>query len=65
MVETKVARSVGILYKLNYVLSKDALKQLYHSLVHSYFTYGLTVWGNTFPTYISKLNALQNKAIRI
>ena len=25
--------------------------QLHHSLVHSYFFYGLTVRGNTLPTY--------------
>ena len=60
-----MARSIAILYKLKYVLSKDALLQLYHSLVHSYFIYGLTVWGNTFPTYISKLDTLQKKTIRI
>ena len=51
MVEIKAARSVGILFKLKYVLPKDVLMQLYHSLVHSNFIYGLTVWGNTFPTY--------------
>ena len=39
--------------------------QLYHSLVHSCFVYGLTTWGNTFLTYISKLNRLQNIAIKI
>ena len=60
-----MARSIRILYKLKYVLPKDALLQLYHSLVHSCFIYGLTVWGSTFPTYISKLHRLQNKAIRI
>ena len=65
IVETKVARSIGILYRLKCVLPKDALLQLYHALVHSYFTYKLTVWGETFPTYISKLHRLQNKAIRI
>ena len=65
MVDIKVARSVGILYKLKNVLTKDPLMQLYHSFVHSYFIYELTVWGNAFLTYISKLHRLQNKAIRI
>ena len=65
VVETKVARSTGILYKQKYVLPKDALLQLYHSLVHSYFIYGLTAWGNTFPTYISKPRRLQNKALKL
>ena len=65
IVKTKVARSIRILHKLKYVLPKDALLQLYHSLVLSYCIYGLTVWGNTFPTYISKPHRLQNKAIKI
>ena len=65
IVETKVARSIGIFYKLEYVLPKDAVLQLSHSLVHSYFTYGLTVWGNTFPPYISKLHKLQTKPLEL
>ena len=56
MLEIKVACSAGISYKLKYVLPNDPLMQLYHSLVHSNFIYGLTVWGNTFPSYISAVN---------
>ena len=43
IVETKVARLIKIIYELKYILPKDALLQLYHSLVHSLFIYGLTV----------------------
>ena len=54
IVETKVARSVGILYKLKYVLPKDAQMQLYHCLERLYFSMSLQCGqcGNTFPTYI-------------
>ena len=45
-------------------LSKHALFKLYYTLVHSHLIYGLIVWGNTYPTYFSKLIALQNKAPR-
>ena len=58
MVKIKVARSTGILYEVKYVFPKDALMQLYHFFGHLYFIYGLTVWGNTFSTYISKLHRL-------
>ena len=51
MVEIKVARSVGVLYKLKYALTKGALMQLYHSAVYSYFIFGFTALGNTFPTH--------------
>ena len=39
--------------------------KLYYTLVHSHLLYGLIVWGNTYPTYLSKLITLQNKALRI
>ena len=39
--------------------------KLYYTLVHSHLLYELIVWGNTYPTYLSKLITLQNKAIRI
>ena len=77
MINIKASPSVGILYKLKCVLITDAQTftssftirftniKFYHSLVHSYFIYGLTEWGNTFPTYFSKLHILQDKAIRI
>ena len=58
MVEIEIARSVRILYKLKYVSTKDALMQLYHSLVHSYSIDGLNVRGN-----ISKLHRLQIKPL--
>ena len=63
-VEAKLARSVGILSKLKFFLPQTALLKLYYSLVHSHLTYGLTVWGTTYPTYLLKLNRIQNKAIR-
>ena len=38
---------------------------LFYALVHSNLNYGILVWGNTFPSYLTKLSKLQNKAIRI
>ena len=63
--ETKIPRAVGILYKLKYLLPESAMLNLYYVLVHSNLIYGIPVWGNTFPPYLTKLSKLQNKAIRI
>ena len=39
--------------------------KLYYTLVHSHLIYGPTVSVNTYPTYLSTLITLQNKALRI
>ena len=65
LIETKVARAVGIVGKLNYYIPQKALLTLYYSLIHPYLLYGLVAWGNTFPTYLDRLGKLQNKAIGI
>jgi len=38
---------------------------LYHSFIHPHLIFALSIWGSTFPTYLSKLQRLQNKAIKI
>ena len=63
--EKRVSRSVGILNKLRFLFPSSTLLLLYYALVHPYLVYGLPIWGNTFETYLSKLQTLQNKAIRI
>ena len=61
ILESKVARGVGILAKLKHFLPQTIFLQLLHTLVHSLLLYGIIKWGNTFPTYMRKLNALQNR----
>ena len=63
--ETKIARAVGILYKLKYLLLESAILNLYYALAYLILIYGILVWGNTFPSYLTKLSKFQNKAIRI
>ena len=65
MLESKVSRSVGILTKLKSFVPQQTLLQLYHSLVHSHLTYGITIWGSTRTTYLQKLQNLQNRALKV
>ena len=60
LIETKVARSVSILGKLNYYLPQKALLTLYYSFIQPYFLYGLVAWGrpNTFLTYHNRSSKL-------
>ena len=63
--ESETARSVGVIAKLSYYLPHRTLLTLYYSLVHSHFLYSLPVWASTNKTYLTKLQRLQNKALRI
>ena len=63
-VENKVSRSVGILFKLRFLLPQPFFIQLYCALVHLHL-YGLLLWDCTFPSYLSKLLSLQNRVISI
>ena len=43
----------------------DMLKMLYNSLIYPFFTYGVHVWGLTYPTYLTPLTTLQKHLVRI
>lgn len=58
-VQKKVSKMIAILYKLQYILSKNALHLLYTSLVTPYLTYGIEIWGNTYKTRTNPIFLLQ------
>ena len=64
LLESKIAKSVGILNKLQHIFPFSALV-IYFALVHPHLLYGLPIWGSIFPTYLQKLQRLQNKALDI
>ena len=59
----KVAKSIGLLHKLNRFLPETILKMLYTSLIHPYLSYGIEPWHGTFQNNTSKIFVLQKKAI--
>ena len=63
-IEIKVAKAVGILSKLRFLFPKSTPILFYYALIHLHLLYALPLWGSTFPTYLTKLQRLQNKALR-
>ena len=61
ILETKVTRNVGILFKLNKYLPTSALKTLYYALIHPFFSYGIRSCNKTVS---AKLKSLQNKTLK-
>ena len=54
-VQSKIAKRVGILFKLNKILTSNALLMLYYALVHPHLTYGILIWGSTYKSYLNTL----------
>ena len=52
LVESKIAKLVGILNKLRHIFPSSALLLIYFALVHPHLLYGLPIWGSTFPIYL-------------
>ena len=64
-VELKIAKSVGIVSRLRYLFPSFTLLLLYFSFLQPHLLYGHLLWGSTFPSYLTNLQRLQNKALRI
>ena len=64
-ITSKISKSIGIIYKSRNFLKKTILTQLYHSLIHSYLTYGNIAWGSSCKTNLMPLYRKQKHAIRV
>ena len=62
MVETKVSKSIAVLYKTMHVLDCQALHILYQSLVEPHMSYCCEIWGSTYQSRLKKLFLLQKKS---
>jgi hypothetical protein len=61
----KISRGIGILYKAKRLVNETTLLTLYHAFLYPYFTYCITVWGNTYNSVLDSLVKLQKHAVRI
>ena len=60
----KLSRLCGIIYHTRHMLTPDALKSVYYSLVYPHLTYGVVAWGNTYQTFKKPLQVIQKRIIR-
>jgi len=61
----KLIKFTSIFYKIRGKLPTELKKIIYFAFVHSQLSYGIEIYGNTYPTYLHKLNILNNKILRI
>ena len=48
----KLARTTGIFFKIRHYVSHETLKLLYYSLLYSFISYTVVVWGLIHPTVL-------------
>lgn len=65
ILENKIAKNIGVLYKAKPYLNVRCLRDLYFSFIHSYLTYCNIAWGSTNQTKLHKLHNKQKHACRI
>ena len=63
-IKGRISRSIGILYKAKTYLNDSALLTMYYAFIHPYYTYCITVWGNTFSSVLEPVIKLQKRAVR-
>ena len=63
-VQSKMARYVGIMYKIKKYLPLNARLQIYHSLIQSHVNYCSLVWGFSAKSCIEKIFITQKKGLR-
>src|ERR1043165_3670649 len=61
----KIAKNIGILKRIAYLLPKDIKKSLYFTLIYPYLNYCNFIWASNYPSRLHKLTMLQNKAIKM
>ena len=61
----KVSSGVYALNTAKNYLSRTGLRSLYYSLVHSYLTYGVMLWGSAHQKHLKRLITLQKRSMRI
>ena len=62
ILSSKISKSIGIFNKLRDVLSKQCLKQLYFSFIHSYVNYANIAWASTSKSKLERLYRCQKHA---
>ena len=65
VIENKISKNLGLLYKAKRVLDNNALKKLYFSFFHCYLNYGNIAWTSANKTKLKKIASKQKEAVRL
>ena len=55
----------GIFSKIKHFMNKNTARNIYFALIHSRINYGIVVYGKCAASYMSKIQTLQNKLMKM
>ena len=61
----KVCSALGIMRRIKPFVPQSSLITIYNTMILSHFDYGMVIWSNCGETNLSRLQKLQNAAMRI
>ena len=64
-VENKIAKNIGLLYRVSQFLNEDSLKTVYFPYIHSFLNYANVAWGSTYATKLKRVYVKQKHTVRI
>ena len=65
LIENKVSKNVGILYKASKLINSKCLRSIYFCFIHSYINFANIAWASTNKTNLKKLFGKQKQAAPI
>ena len=65
LIENKISKNIGVLFKASKLLNISCLKNIYFALIHSYINYANIVWGSSYKTGLNNILLKQKHAVRI
>jgi len=65
VIENKISKNIGLLYKAKYLLNQHCIKSIYFAFIHSYINYANIVWASTFHSKLKNIHRKQKHASRI
>ena len=65
VVENKISKNIGVLYRASHLLDFKNLLKIYFSFIHVYISYANIAWASTFKTKLQGILKKQKHAARI
>src|SRR6218665_3347203 len=64
-ISAKLARNIGIIFRIAYLLQEHIRTSLYYSMIDPYHSYCNAIWASNYHSRLKELTVLQNRDLRV